>query len=199
MYLTLYNAASCAAWGAILAATLADTLPGGYYSTHSYLGFPHKLVVAVQAANAACELAHAATGLVPLPIPTLLLQFFARLVITLGVSYAVPQLPGNYSYAYAVLSVAWLLTELVRYAFYLAKQLGSVPRWLLWLRYLAFIVFYPMGLLSEPVVVYQTLDHVTGYYHAFLAFGMVLYVPGFVFLYAYMWVQRRKYLGRKSD
>lgn len=64
-----------------------------------------------------------------------------------------------------------------------------------WLRYLAFIVLYPLGVVSEPWVVYKTLDYVLGFYYWFLALGMFLYIPGFFQLYGYMFKQRRRYLG----
>lgn len=197
-YFTIYNVVSLAAWLAIFLSSLRDVLPGGFYYTREYSGYPHKLMVVVQVVNAAVEIGHSLTGLVPSPLASLLLQFFARLVITVGISYYVPESPGNFSIAYFVLTVAWSLTEIVRYAFYLVKQVGKVPPFLLWLRYLSFIIFYPLGLLSEPVVVYKTLDSVLGFYWYFLAFGLLLYLPGFYILYGYMWRQRLKYLTNRK-
>lgn len=193
-YLFFYNLASALAWLAILAQCFCDLMPGGYYHTGIFYGFPHKLMTFTQSINAGFEMAHALTGLVASPIPSLLLQFFARLAITLGISYYVPQSSGNSSLAYAILTVAWSLTEIVRYSFYASKQAGKVPYVLLWLRYLLFIFLYPMGLLSEPVVVYKTLEYVSGPYYWFLALSLLAYVPGFFKLYGYMWRQRRRYL-----
>lgn len=195
VYLLCYNALSAVAWLSILLECVGDCLPGGFYHTGLYHGFPHKLMVVVQSVNAGFEVAHALGGLVPSPLLSLFLQFFARLIITLGVSCYVPQLPGNSSWAYIVLTVAWSVTEVIRYTFYASKQNGPVWPGLLWLRYLAFIVLYPMGLLSEPWVVYQTLPYVSGAYYWVLAVGLTLYIPGFIKLYGYMWKQRRRYLG----
>lgn len=47
-------------------------------------------------------------------------------------------------------------------------------------------------------MVHLTLDYVLGFYYWFLALGMFLYIPGFVKLYTYMLVQRRKNLGVKK-
>lgn len=198
-YLKIYNTLSAFAWAAILVKDVYDRLSGNLYDSRLYSSFPHKLLTEVQTANAIFEIGHTLTRLVPSPLSSLILQFFARLVITLGISYYVPESPGNFSVAYSVLVVAWSITEITRYTFYVVKQTGSVPPLLLWLRYLSFILLYPLGLLSEPVVVYKTLDHVTGGYYYFLAFGMILYLPGFIFLYRYMWKQRQKYLVAKSD
>ncbi|KAF3989079.1 hypothetical protein FT663_03013 [Candidozyma haemuli var. vulneris] len=196
VYLSAYNAASAVAWAAILGSTFLDVLPGGFYDTHQYTDYPHKLLVRVQVINAVFEITHALTGLVPSPLSSLLLQFFARLIITVGISWYVPESAGNYSLpAYVALSVAWSVTEIIRYSFYFAKQQGSVPDTLQWLRYSAFIVLYPLGVVSEPWVVVLTLDYVHGFYYWFLALGMFLYIPGFVQLYGYMFKQRRRYLG----
>ncbi|KAM9925548.1 hypothetical protein OXX59_003799 [Metschnikowia pulcherrima] len=197
-YLKAYNVSSALAWTAILLKDIFDRFPGQLYGTGEYNSFPHKLLTEVQTANAIVEIFHSVSGLVPSPLPSLLLQFFARLVITLGISYHVPYSPGNYSKAYSVLIVAWSITEIIRYSFYAAKQFGRMPRQLLWLRYSSFILLYPLGLMSEPVVVYKTLGHVSGAYYCFLAFGMCLYVPGFLFLYSYMWRQRAKYLTHRG-
>lgn len=197
-YLKTYNVLSAAAWAAILAKDLWDRFGAGLYASKQYNHFPHKLLTEVQVANAIFEISHAVTGLVPSPLPSLIVQFFARLIITVGISFWVPESPGNFLTAYSVLIFAWSVTEMIRYSFYAAKLYGGVPPGLLWLRYLAFIVLYPLGLASEPMVVYHTLGHVTGAYHWFLRFGLLLYVPGFVFLYGYMWQQRRKYLAAKK-
>lgn len=197
-YLVAYNVLSALAWLAILVEVVVDLLPGGYYHTKVYSGYPHKLLVVTQTVNVATELTHAATGLVPSPILALLPQFFARCVIAWGISYHVPESAGNYSLCYAAFVVAWSVTEVFRYSFYAGKQLGHVPYWLLWMRYLTFIVLYPCGLATEPVVVFQTLPYVSGFFYWFLAVGLLLYVPGFVRLYGYMWKQRRRNLMAKE-
>lgn len=193
-YLFFYNFLSAFAWLAILAECVGDSMPGGYYHTGNFHGFPHKLMTITQSINALLEVAHAATGLVKSPLLSLLLQLFARLAIV-GISYFVPQSSGNFSPSYAVLTIAWSMTEIVRYCFYAWKQTGNVPYGLLWLRYLTFILLYPMGLLSEPVVVYKTLGYVSDFYYWFLVSSMLLYVPGFFKLYKYMWRQRSRYLS----
>lgn len=183
------------AWIAILIITVNDTRIGGFYDTHDFIDFPHKFLTIIQSFNAIFEISHALLGIVPSPLSSLFLQFFARLIITVGISWYVPNSPGNYHLpSFVSLSVAWSVTEIIRYAFYAAKLLSAVPYWLLWLRYSSFIVLYPLGLLSEPVVVYKSLGHVTGFYYWFLSIGMTLYIPGFVLLYSYMFRQRRKYL-----
>lgn len=191
-YLALYNALSLTAWAAILYTTVVDASNGFVARDHSE--YPHRLLVNVQVVNALFETGHAVSGLVPLPLLSILLQFFARLVIV-AISYFVPNSEGNFSPAYIALSLAWSVTEVIRYSFYFAKQFGEVPYFLQWLRYSAFVVLYPLGLVSEPVVVYLTLAYVQGVYYWFLVLSLPLYIPGFIKLYGYMWRQRRKYLN----
>ena len=51
------------------------------------------------------------------------------------------------------LLLSWGITEVIRYAFYAAKDLGSAPGLLTWLRYTTFIVLYPLGVASELAMV----------------------------------------------
>ena len=55
------------------------------------------------------------------------------------------------------LLIAWSLAEITRYAFFVAKQVDIVPYPLLWLRYNAFIILYPLGTASEIGVSYRAL------------------------------------------
>lgn len=53
--------------------------------------------------------------------------------------------------------LAWSTTEIVRYSFYAFNLLGKNPYALLWLRYTAFYVLYPLGAGSEAFLIYATL------------------------------------------
>lgn len=132
LYLKLYNGVSATLWSLVLYYTLeeleryANEDPASLYISKRLpdgMLYPHKFMVRLQLANAAIEVAHSLAGIVPSPLSTLILQFAARLVITSGVSYALPHSPGNYSPAYAVLLMAWALSEIIRYGYYLLKQI----------------------------------------------------------------------------
>lgn len=208
-YLTAYNGLSFVLWGAVLAETAvevwiysygspAQKLSNIYYNPHAYYGFPHRTLVYVQVFSSSLEILHSVLGLVRLPLAAQILQASARLFITLGVSYAIPKSRGNSLVgAYATMTTAWAVTELIRFGFYGYKTLGHVPKWALWLRYLAFLVLYPVGLLSELTIAYLSLEAAGDAYRWFLVFGLVLYLPGFVILYGYMLKQRKKVLGSK--
>lgn len=209
-YLTAYNGLSFVLWTAVLADTLAEVwtyfygsptqkLTNIYYNPHAYYEFPHKTLVYVQVLSSSLEILHSVLGLVRLPLSAQLLQASARLFITVGVSYTLPESPGNGLLgAYASMTIAWAVTELIRFGFYGFKTMGSVPKWALWLRYLAFLVLYPVGLLSELVIAYSSLEVAGSAYRWFIWFGLTLYLPGFVFLFGHMLRQRRKVLCRKG-
>lgn len=207
-YLVLYNAVSALAWAYVLAATFTDAY--GYYTKDQLSVYgkpmplaimeallrhrpPHHFLLVLQLVNALAETSHSLLRLVPSPLVTTVLQFAARLLITHGISLALPYSPGNFHPAYIGLSFAWAVTEVVRYSFYTTKLVkGTVPAWLNWLRYSLFIVLYPLGLVCEATVVYLSLVVAQGNYYWFLVFALAVYVPGFLALYSYMWRQRRK-------
>jgi very-long-chain (3R)-3-hydroxyacyl-CoA dehydratase len=93
-----------------------------------------------------------------------------------------------------IVSVAWSVTELVRYSFYALSLLGRQPAFLLWMRYTFFIVLYPLGVTGEwfiilaPIVAKGILLDV---YTVFTAVVFLAYAYYFPVLYGYMWKQRR--------
>lgn len=212
-YLALYNVISASLWCVILFQTLRDAIiflnhdsditsaAECVYISHSYTDYPHKTLVLVQAFNAVVEISNTLLGIVKSSIPTVLLQFLARLLITVGISYYIPGSKGNFHFlSYTSLSLAWSVTEVIRYSFFSAKLVkNDIPYSLLWLRYSTFFVLYPAGLFSELYVVYLSLDSVRGSgYYWFLIFALTMYIPGFVVLYGYMIKQRKKVLNVKN-
>lgn len=209
-YLLLYNCFSWFLWALVLNRTFVDSfiyllpnVPLQYklkcvYIVRSAANDPHKLLIAVQNINAVFEIAHVAFGLVRSSLPVTCLQFFARLLITLGICLALPQSPANWTFSSFVgLSFAWTFTELARYGYYILSYLwnGRPPYIFKWIRYTLFIVLYPLGLISEFTTVYLSIPYATGFYHYYLMFGLVLYIPGFIRLYSYMWKQRKRALA----
>lgn len=200
-YLTAYNSASATLWLFIALLNIKDIigivtkLYDTVYSTHSYHEVPHKLLVYTQALNAFVEISHSIIGITKSPVSMTCLQFFARCSITIGVCYLIPESPGNFNaYAFPGLTIAWSSVELIRYPYYVYKINGiEPPQFLSWLRYSAFIVLYPLGLATEPIVIYNSLAYVKSIFHYyFFMFGFSLYIPGFYFLYTYMFKLRRK-------
>jgi len=75
---------------------------------------------------------------------------------------------------YTTMTVAWSVTEVVRYGFYAANLIGVVPGWLTWLRYSLFYVLYPMGAGSEAVLMYKSLPYSRKFSAPFFWFEVVL-------------------------
>lgn len=202
IYLASYNIISSCLWLVIALNNIQDIakilVPDVFgesiYSTRSYIDFPHKLLVATQFMNAIVEISHSVIGITRSSVSMTCLQFFARLSITIGVCYLVPESPGNFNkFAFPGLIIAWSSVELIRYPYYAIKLLNfGSPKWLDWLRYSAFLVLYPLGLLTEPMVIYDSLNYVSGIHYYFFMVGFTLYIPGFYFLYSYMLKQRAK-------
>ncbi|RCK66472.1 Very-long-chain (3R)-3-hydroxyacyl-CoA dehydratase hpo-8 [Candida viswanathii] len=198
-YLIFYNGVSALLWAYILVQCVKDYSAGSY----PVEDIPHKFMVYTQIFNSSVEILHSVIGLVPTPIPTLLLQSFARLIIMIGICVVIPESLANYDIVvFSGLTLAWSITEVIRYGFYVIKLSGvkTPPYWLVWLRYSAFFVLYPLGLVCESLTVYNSYDYVKDrlpYYYYFLKYAIVLYIPGFLYLYTYMIGQRSKVL-RKS-
>lgn len=99
--------------------------------------------------------------------------------------------------------LAWGITEMIRYGFFVWKEgvSDSVPGWLMWLRYNTFFVLYPIGISSEVILMYLAIepaqDGKTGYEWVLKAV-LAIYVPGSYILYTHMMAQRRKIMKGKS-
>lgn len=208
-YLFVYNLVSLVAWSYILYECLYNLRvhydPSmytekltNYYVTHLYQDFPHKALAYVQLANSSMEILHILAGLVKAPLSATLLQSLARLGITIGVCMLVPSSPGNYDIiSFSGLTLAWSITEIIRYGFYVIKSITNPPPFLVWLRYTTFIILYPLGLVTEPQVVYLTIPYSPNKgFKYFFIWAMFAYIPGFLVLYSYMFKQRNKVLGK---
>lgn len=109
----------------------------------------------------------------------------------------------------------WSFAEIIRYGHYLYANFGRLPRVLLWIRYSAFIVLYPVGVFSEMMTlrdayekIYQCCPRVFSFempneYNFsfdYLYFIWLVIVPGYVigfpFLYGYMLQQRKRRLTK---
>ncbi|KAF9051067.1 PTPLA-domain-containing protein [Hymenopellis radicata] len=152
------------------------------------------------------EVAHVMLGWVRSPLVTTAMQVTSRLYAIWGVTEQFPEVCSNPLYTTMVF--AWSVTEVIRYSFYAANLLGHEPYPLLYLRYTAFYVLYPMGASSEAFLNYATLPSSspipswsswakgmwkpTDYIRAIL---FLIWWPGLYVMYTYMMAQRKKVLG----
>lgn len=83
--------------------------------------------------------------------------------------------------------IAWSVTEVCRYSYYVTNIMGRTPGFLTWLRYNTFFVLYPLGAGSEAWCIYQALGEAkaynVGYYWVLVAI-LATYPPG---MYVSVW------------
>ncbi|GMI42496.1 hypothetical protein TeGR_g224 [Tetraparma gracilis] len=205
-YLFLYNCLQSLGWSSVLYTVSSGVILGSPLPSTALAATP---AVAYLQGLAALELAHASLGLVSGSASSAFMQLFGRNIVLFG--YVLPaSLASSPVAAAPVLSLyfAWALSEVIRYPFYALSLLGGCPGALTWLRYTAFIALYPVGIFSECVCVYLSLEVVAPMLGERLGVDVGVALPvgtaaycafayGYcgVLLYKYMLKQRRKVLG----
>lgn len=189
-YLTLYNAASAAAWTYFLVEFIRLWSVKGTIPFHQTIS----LLCWVQSA-AVLEILHALLKIVPSPVVSTAVQICSRLLVVWFAGYHMRA--GN-NVGYVLISLAWSLSDLTRYVYYIAHLLGRAPAWLTWARYTFFLILYPLGTLGEMLMLWHARQMLIGANSKTMAwtlfFLLLAYPFGFVFMYGYMLRQRQKYL-----
>lgn len=215
-YLLLYNGISFLLWSIV---TLRATVLIPALASHGQLyGLYEALFDFLRAIQtiALLEVAHAALGLVRASPVTTAMQVASRLMLVWGVLTPYPEIvatknvfgrtqQGTFAgpLALAGCHLAWGVTEMIRYGFFVWKEgIGDVvPSWLMWLRYNTFFVLYPIGISSECALMYLALGPAQESgtkYDWLLKAVLAIYVPGSYILYTHMMTQRRKITKGKS-
>ena len=128
-------------------------------------------------------------------IPTTVIQVCGRLQV-LGFMYWWQVQP---SWGTDCMILAWASVEIVRYLYLALNVLGLAPHCLVWLRYSMFYLLYPLGVVGEMKVLYDTLPLMEGsqflsvYLRGLL---LVVYLPALAFQYSHMMKQRRAVLEK---
>eukprot|EP01120_Amphizonella_sp_Union-15-10_P006978 TRINITY_DN230_c0_g1_i1.p1 TRINITY_DN230_c0_g1~~TRINITY_DN230_c0_g1_i1.p1 ORF type:complete len:210 (-),score=22.73 TRINITY_DN230_c0_g1_i1:100-729(-) len=140
------------------------------------------------------EILHRLLGKTSSALFPMLLQISGRLFFLFGlVTYQ--ELKG--SLVVFSLFLAYSFGECCRYPYYLDQQLGKNTIFLSWARYSGFLLFYPWGLVSEWLVIWNALPFIQSNLYFYFCCVMLLVGPLFGFiLLKYMLVQRRKKLQR---
>jgi very-long-chain (3R)-3-hydroxyacyl-CoA dehydratase len=158
-------------------------------------------------------------GWVKAPLMTTVIQVVSRLNLVFFVSLLLSDRMQevNLSLFYGLMIMAWSITEIVRYPYYVFGLLGrKAPFYWTWTRYTWFYILYPLGASSEWVLLWILYND---RYHPWLVklrydmpncinmifdirhillFLLMIYVPGFLIQYNHMRSQRRKYVHSKS-
>ncbi|CCK68619.1 enoyl-CoA hydratase PHS1 KNAG_0B01760 [Huiozyma naganishii CBS 8797] len=195
-FLGYYNLLSALGWGYILLRVVLSILMFRDDPAHFYQS-TRNVVTAVQCC-ATMEIVNSALGLVRSPLFTTVAQVFSRLLIVIGVFQYLPETALCSTVVYKTLLVAWSTTEIVRYWFYykMLQSPAGPPKFIKWLRYNMFIVLYPLGVASELLLLFSSLDVAATKYGPSVQYvivaSMLLYIPGLPILFKHMLRQRRK-------
>lgn len=162
------------------------------------------------------EIVHALVGLVRASPFTTAMQVFSRILVVWLALDRYPEIVSTTTswgkstagsttgpIAFSGILVAWGITEVIRYGFFVWKTMVSeqIPSLLTWLRYNTFFVLYPIGISSECLLMYLSLGPAAKEgknLDLFFKIVMFIYVPGSYVLYTHMMTQRRKVLRGKG-
>ncbi|KAF2352313.1 Protein-tyrosine phosphatase-like PTPLA [Trinorchestia longiramus] len=209
IYLCTYNLCLSLGWTILMIQFLCHILyegrPGLWDATSTALLVFQSLAI--------LEVVHCIVGLVRSSPVLTFFQVSSRLFLTWPILYCLPE--SRDSLGFPLVLFAWSLTEIVRYLFYFLGLIGSVPQFLVYLRYTMFIVLYPLGVTGEMLCYFTALPLVQQHryfslnlpnvlnfafdsYYAFIIV-IVLYIPVFPKLYLHMFAQRKKVVGDSSS
>ncbi|KAH9552943.1 hypothetical protein CY35_09G094300 [Sphagnum magellanicum] len=206
IYLTSYNVAQSFGWALVLGKVIHRALQSrslmGAYSAAGYL-------VRLLQLTAFLEVLHSALGLVRSVTLYNFLQWLGRSHVLFAIIAQIPEVQEQPPIL--ITFSAWALSEVIRCPYYVLTLMGMCPRWLIWLRYTAFVVLYPVGALyGEMLVMYQSLEPIKQRnmyssifkwlpfdYHSFVVVLMIAYPCLWLVLYLHMFQQRQKKLSKK--
>ena len=203
-YLILYNVVQYLGWTAffvLFVINYASTqdLQQTYDNTFYMVQFFQYLAI--------LEIVHIILRLVRSPLFTTFVQVMSRVVIV----FVLAKIKSSLSIGYVLLSLAWSITEMVRYTYYYLSLIKhnyitsfELPYFLVWCRYSFFIVLYPIGVSGELITLWNSTKELKNYALGnitlthLIYFAFVLYVPGLFMLYTYMLKQRKSTLKKQK-
>ncbi|MCJ1402291.1 hypothetical protein MMC11_005511 [Xylographa trunciseda] len=193
-YLTAYNTISALLWLFLLGRVLFLLPLVGYQNVYAGVGQYAKWTQSL----AILEIAHSAFKIVRSPLLTTSIQVSSRLLLIWIVVNTWPDTAGQ-SLFYSSMLVAWSVTEVIRYSYFVMNLQGEVPAFLTWLRYNTFYVLYPLGIGSEMACVYLASTAAKTRGTKLLLWDVLfLYIPGSYVMYTHMMAQRRKVIRGKQ-
>lgn len=145
------------------------------------------------------EVLHAVLKWVRTPVFTTLIQVASRVFVLFWINMvpAEAQITVAGINGIMMVSVAWGITEVVRYSFYLLGLMGKEWYPLTFMRYSLFLVLYPLGVTGEWfIVLSQTrLDNwELSLVNILLYVVLASYIPFFPQLFGHMLKQRKQKL-----
>lgn len=207
LYLFAYNSLQAFGWAFCLVRILGDfistgTVNGAYASAGD--------LICLMQVSAFLEVIHGAIGLVPSGMLLPLMQWGGRTHVILIIIRQIKELQE--SPAVFIIFAAWSLSEVIRYPHHALNCIGKCPYWILYLRYTAFTILYPIGESAEIWVMYKALSciHKTNLfgdifpcfpflYYNFLSVFLLIYPLLWLKLYLHLFKQRKLKLGNGND
>lgn len=107
------------------------------------------------------------------------MQVASRILLVWGIVNNFPYLAK--SAGYSSMLVAWSVTEVIRYSYFVLSLSGYYPAFITWLRYNTFYVLYPLGISSECWLIYKAIEparRLRQEYAWALQTILLIYVPG---------------------
>jgi len=206
VYLFFYNLVQAIGWTAIAIMAVA---PYDAHDSHVGLYADVKTLLNVFQTLALLEVLHSATGLVRSNPFLTAVQLASRVFLIWGVLYIVPEAQDQVGVL--LICIAWCITEIIRYCFYMGAIANTIPYPIQYARYTLFIILYPLGVCGEMLCIYHALPHVRdrgiwsvslpnaanmsfNYFYVLIAIALT-YFPLFPKLYLHMFALRRKVIG----
>jgi very-long-chain (3R)-3-hydroxyacyl-CoA dehydratase len=154
---------------------------------------------------AVLEIVHVAIKWVKSPLFTTFIQVVSRVFVLVFINI-VPREELIRIFGVtgvALVTVAWGITEVVRYSYYSSSLLGKEISILTYLRYTLFIILYPIGVCGEWLILLSVMKENNwelNIINIFMGIVLLTYIPFFPKLYMYMWNQRgRKIRSRDNE
>ena len=209
IYLFLYNFIQLCGWSffffrGVLNLINFNSLQEMYSNTH--------IILECCQYGAFLEIIHAITGIVKTSILSTSIQILGRISIVLLLQFV----PVEVSYGYLIIFFAWSSIEIVRYSYYILNLIKknfsnfNIPYLLIWCRYTFFIVLYPIGSFGEMLIIYNAQkyfnkiilwkNNVFNIYVGNLFYPIyILFLPSLIFMYGYLFKQRKKVFNRLNN
>jgi len=118
------------------------------------------------------------------------MQVSSRLLLVWGVVHLFPSLAKSAGYSSMLL--AWSITEVIRYSYFVLSLNGFQPKLVTWLRYNTFYVLYPLGISSECWMIWNAIEPAKAWrveYAYLLQLILFAYTPGKISCWC--WVELR--------
>jgi len=190
-YLIFYNVALTLLWGAYLIYMLLN----GFQLDETSL-----LLLNIAQLAAILEIGHAALKWVKSSAFTTFIQVFSRIFVLLLLNLMPngPFIGCCGINGLVLITLAWSITEVVRYSYYTTILLNNESSILLTLRYTLFLVLYPMGVIGEALIIVsylQNQDWAMTLPNIVIGLIFLSYFYFFPQMYKHMLKQRKKKLA----